>query len=407
MKKSVLIFSLLIITIIVRAQVTMTINIPTAGTLSALLSSNEKMTVTNLTVIGNIDARDIKCMRDEITVLAVLDLSSATIQAYNGSSGTSDMTYYPSNELPATSFWNVKTSRAKDSLQTIILPNGLISIGDHAFQSCLGMKVLLLPPALTKISSFAFLGCSNITDVIFPSTLKHLALGAFANCIGIKKLYFPDSIITIDLNAFYNCVGLTELTLPIGLSSLGSSAFENCSGITGNVNIPEGLTRIEDNTFKNCQLIDSLTLPSKLSYIGYMAFKDCSSLKTIYCNNPVPPTLGQNNCFTGIIAVTNVYVPTISAYQANTDWIFYFPGNIIKNNSSVNIDHTINQLKIYTSFQGITIDGLIQGEKVKLYDINGIKIYDTTSNGELLIVPVKGNSLYIVIIGSMKFKVMM
>ena len=47
-----------------QAQVSKTINVTTAGTLSSLLTAEEKISVTNLTVTGNIDARDVMCMRD-------------------------------------------------------------------------------------------------------------------------------------------------------------------------------------------------------------------------------------------------------------------------------------------------------------------------------------------------------
>lgn len=412
MKKSITIVLLLIIAVIVKAEVSKTINITTAGSLSTLLTSNEKITVTNLKVIGSIDASDIKCIRDEITHLADLDLSLANIQAYTGKNGTFDYDSYSLNELPACSFWNSSKSEAKTSLQNIILPNSLTSIGDHAFVSCLGLKTIPFPSTLTQISAFAFLGCDSLTDIILPKNLKIIAFSAFYGCGSINKLYLPDSLLRIDMFAFSNCKSINELVLPIGLSSLGTNAFENCSSITGNIIIPEGITSIEANSFKNCQLINSVTLPSNLSSIGNMAFKDCSSLKTIYCNNPIPPNLNignevSNDCFTGATSVTDVYVQNASVYKANADWSSYFPGNIIKNNEITgNLNYTINQIKVYASSQGINIEGLIQGENVKIFDVKGLKIHEDTSDGEKLIFSVKRNALYFVIIGTKKYKVM-
>jgi hypothetical protein len=67
----------------VSAQVSKTINVSTAGTLSTLLTTTEKNTVTNLTITGSIDRRDFVTLRDDMPLLSVLDISSAEIKAYS------------------------------------------------------------------------------------------------------------------------------------------------------------------------------------------------------------------------------------------------------------------------------------------------------------------------------------
>ena len=63
-------------------------------------------TVTNLTVTGTIDARDFKTMRDNMPLLAVLDLSGVTIAAYTGPDGTHPSGgLYPENEIPGRAFY--------------------------------------------------------------------------------------------------------------------------------------------------------------------------------------------------------------------------------------------------------------------------------------------------------------
>ena len=108
MKKLILLCLCLSLYLIVQAQVSKTINIATAGTLGNLLTATEKTTITNLTVTGNIDARDVKCMGVTISKLNTLDISAAIIQAYNGTDGTdfeNNTTIYPANEMPAFSFF--------------------------------------------------------------------------------------------------------------------------------------------------------------------------------------------------------------------------------------------------------------------------------------------------------------
>jgi len=88
MKKLILLFFTFSFTLLLQAQVSKTVNLTTAGTLSSTLTTNELSTVTNLIIIGTIDARDFVTMRDAMTKLAVLDISAVTITAYTGTLGT-------------------------------------------------------------------------------------------------------------------------------------------------------------------------------------------------------------------------------------------------------------------------------------------------------------------------------
>ena len=83
MKKAILFFLSMCITIMLQAQVSKSLEC-TAGFLADSLTSGEKNTITNLTLTGTIDARDFVTMRDSMPVLAVLDLSGATIATYTG-----------------------------------------------------------------------------------------------------------------------------------------------------------------------------------------------------------------------------------------------------------------------------------------------------------------------------------
>ena len=125
MKKIILIFLSICFFSNSQAQVSKTIIVTTAGTLTTLLTLNEKTTITNLIVTGNIDARDFKCMRDELTVLTVLDMNAVTIMAYTGSDGTfiNETTMYPENEIPQFSFYysNPTNAPLKSILYQILL----------------------------------------------------------------------------------------------------------------------------------------------------------------------------------------------------------------------------------------------------------------------------------------------
>jgi hypothetical protein len=149
-----------------QAQVSKNINVATAGTLTTLLSSTEKTTISNLTITGVIDSRDVKCMRDEIINLSVLDISAVSIQSYNGADGTYPGTIsYPADEMPLSSFL-MQPNTPKLTLTSITLPNSLKSIGSYAFAMCTGISPsITIPASVTAIWNYAFMGCTGINKI--------------------------------------------------------------------------------------------------------------------------------------------------------------------------------------------------------------------------------------------------
>ena len=136
------------------AQVSKTLTLASAGTLSTTLTATEKTTITHLTITGSIDVRDVKCMSNELTVLAELDLSGANVVAYSGSDGTSsDLTDYPANEMPAGAF---SYNGDNVTLKNIIFPNSVTSIGKNAFIGCAVLTSLTLPNSVISIGEWTF-----------------------------------------------------------------------------------------------------------------------------------------------------------------------------------------------------------------------------------------------------------
>lgn len=198
-----------ILTTFLTAQVSKSITVSSAGTLTTLLTATEKINVTNLTITGNIDARDFKCMRNEMTVLADLDISNVSINAYNGIGGTSSATStYSANQIPEYAFYLDNTMTGKNTLKSISLPITCLSIGNYAFSNCIGLS-----------------------DIIIPNNIFTIGHSAFAFCNGISTVTIGNNVMYIGMSAFYNCTKLTTLTIGSTVSSIGSSAFCICTNL--------------------------------------------------------------------------------------------------------------------------------------------------------------------------------
>jgi M6 family metalloprotease-like protein len=135
------------------------INLPQAGTLKdSILNA---YFITKLAISGNINAGDIRFIRDNMSVLEELDLSRATIVNYTGTEGTvADFSItYRANELPERAFYN------KTSLISVILPANLTAINRSAFEWCTGLKSITLPKNVNSISRFAFRYCTGLEEI--------------------------------------------------------------------------------------------------------------------------------------------------------------------------------------------------------------------------------------------------
>ena len=60
------------------------------------------------------------------------------------------------------------------ALQEVILPEGITSIGERAFQSCTTLKSIQLPKKVTKIGKYAFINCRQLTNIQLPDGVTEM-----------------------------------------------------------------------------------------------------------------------------------------------------------------------------------------------------------------------------------------
>jgi hypothetical protein len=237
MKNLLSILFFVLFTTIVSAQVSKTINVASPGTLSSLLTATEKATVTNLTVTGNIDARDIKFIHLEMTVLAVIDLSEVKIIAYSGTEGTDNSSYdiisYPANEMPKSSFSAFAFSVNK-SLYSIILPSSITSIGQSVlFKLSRITGTFTIPSSVNSIKDYAFNHCFGLKNIIILNPLPPTrGYGVFINSdtdsnLAIDNVYVPIGSLSAYKASGWSTFNIVEYKLKV--SSLSASSITSSS----------------------------------------------------------------------------------------------------------------------------------------------------------------------------------
>lgn len=306
------------------------INSTPGGLKKAITAANKDYTlVRNLKITGQINAKDFYFMRDSMLRLSALNLKEVRIKGWGKNEEYEENM---DDQIPNSAFYFIQTVGGSNSLNRIVLPDTLKSIGSNAFYGCKYLSgSLIIPEGVTEIKRGAFNGCIGLNGILsLPSTLKKLGNrgeddmgdegtdyygGVFQNCRNLTgNLILPDNLELIRGYCFSGCSGLYgELRLPAKLKRMGNCAFSSCSGFTGSLSIPQGITALPSEAFHNCGFNGTLTLHNGITNIANDAFANChfkgelhlpKSLKVIsenaFCNNDFSGTLTLPSTLTHI-----------------------------------------------------------------------------------------------------------
>ena len=152
--------------------------------------------------------------------------------------------------------------------------------------------------------------------VVIKDGVTSIGNCAFEYCIGLTSVTIPNSVTSIGIYAFAYCNGLTSITIPNSVTSIGESAFEYCNGLTS-ITIPNSVTSIGNFAFYCCDKLASLTIGNSVKSIGAQAFNNLGHLTsmTITFKGSTPPEFGRAAFYPDEYA--HVYVPdnSIDAYK--------------------------------------------------------------------------------------------
>ncbi len=176
-----------------------------------------------------------------------------------------------------------------ENLTSVDIADTVTSIGSGAFYNCTSLTSIEIPDSVTSIShgdleismyNGVFQGCTSLTDVKLPSGLTYIPQCMFAYCTSLTSLDFiPDTVERVCDSAFYGCSGLREFVLPESMTVIDDYAFWN-TGFTS-ITIPSHITEIGYNAFWGCTNLTNLIISDGVEKIGYGAFYYCTSLTSV------------------------------------------------------------------------------------------------------------------------------
>ena len=170
---------------------------------------------------------------------------------------------------------------SKTKIKSIALPDGLRTIGQHAFSYCDQVTELSIPKTVKRIGRQAFGHCSSLVSVKMLDCPVDIAFGAFEECSSLTSLDLGNAITKIGENAF-RFTSLESIIIPASVTAIEESAFQGCThlskiDIVDNGN--QGLTKIGNYAFNRCMALEEFTVPPTVRFIGDYAFAGCTGIK--------------------------------------------------------------------------------------------------------------------------------
>ena len=277
---------------------TSVIEITTPGALDTIINNMGVSVdeITELKLLGSINGTDVKTIRS-MSNLVALNLSEATIVrggvAYYSTYYDS---YYTTDNMVGDCMFI-----SMSNLQTIVLPNGITSIGEYAFSGCSNLANINIPESVTTVDNTAFMNCSRLpiennvryadtyvieavdktqTSYILKENTRFIGSAAFQNCSELESFTIPKNITAINNYTFSGCSSLNNVSMPNSVASIGDYAFSGCSSLN-NVSIPNSVTSIGEYAFNECSSLNNITIPNSITSIETSTFRKCSNLITI------------------------------------------------------------------------------------------------------------------------------
>lgn len=246
-----------------------------------------------------------------------------------------------------------KTNELIVGCYNTVIPNGVKSIANYAFEEVGHLGDVIIPPSVTSIGDYAFKG-SFLTGVYLPPSITSIGKYAFAWNSGIKEIVacmttpptIAETTFTSDIvenaklivppdtkakyqaaeywkkfktieegtrggqcgpNAFWTMLnGGVNITGTGAMYEYSNVVAERDWGEVNTVNIGEGITEVGAYAFLDDKIIKKVSFPSTLTAIGKNAFYRCSDMEYIWI--PKSVTNIDDQAFSGCYSAKLIYV---------------------------------------------------------------------------------------------------
>ena len=158
----------------------------------------------------------------------------------------------------------LKLINVSGNLETYTIKEETRVISESAFRACKTLQSIVIPKGVMKIGSMAFNGCNNLTITCKSPSFK-----------------VKDGLLYSKEGELISCFSATkDIIIPSDVTKIGSWAFEGCRCLE-TIEIPDSVIKISKWSFDNCSSLRSIEILNSVKEIDERAFEGCTSLKSV------------------------------------------------------------------------------------------------------------------------------
>jgi len=225
-------------------------------------------------------------------------------------------------------YYNVEKYLGTDPHACVPRPWELFKICKGAFQDCEILETVVIPEGCVSIEDSAFENCVNLREVTLPLSLRNIHKRAFADCRKLQRLHFPRGVyngqswpysdrLSIWGDAFTGCTALADENGFIVIDNMARQYLHPGPDVT----VTEGIRDFSRDLFGGREDIHTVLLPDSLREISLRAFLGCKNLASVN----IPGTV--RHIFHGAFLGCDKLFPTDSDFMILDGWLCGYRGN--------------------------------------------------------------------------------
>lgn len=274
----------------------------------------------------------------------------------------------PLSELP---------TKWRTTMQTLEIGGGLSEIPEGFFYECNSLNELIVYDGVALIGDAAFYRCINLSELEISNSVTYIGESAFSYCKNLTKLTIPYSVISIGEMAFKGCTNLQELIITDGIEdvNIANSCFTNCNII----NLYIGRNIKNEIGIRISNLLSSLVIGKDVTDMSKVMF-DFSNIESVTSMCDIPPIISEKTFNEQTYNNSTLHIPYGSTllYMSDPYWKKFIK---VQDDAAVGIDFIkLNGDEKFMNKKVYTIGGIICNSdseselKPGIYIIKGKKV---------------------------------
>lgn len=119
----------------------------------------------------------------------------------------------------------------RDSVQKVVVEEGVTSIGNYAFYYMPALTEVVIPESVTRIGKCAFAFCASLKSVVVPKGVTIIEESAFEACSSLTAVRIRNCA-TLGARAFALCRSLEKAYIFGDVNAFGKWTFKDCSKLS-------------------------------------------------------------------------------------------------------------------------------------------------------------------------------